>query len=167
MFVSFESISPSSRIWIYQSNRKLSSQDKTAIANYLSSFTERWAAHGQPLKTSFDIRYDQFIILAVDENHHSPSGCSIDESVHVMKEIEQPLGISFFDRNLVAFKKDDSVVLVALPDLKQKFAQGTWNEQTLTFNNLISIKGQLVTDWIVPAGNTWLKRYLPALKVAN
>lgn len=167
MLVSFESISPSSRIWIYQSNRKFIESDKTIISEQLTSFTQQWAAHGQPLKTSFDIRYDQFIILAADEGHHAPSGCSIDASVHTIKQIEQQLGISLFNRNLVAFKEETSVIIIALADLKQKFAEGTWNEQTPAFNNLISVKSQLETDWIVPAGNTWLKRYLPTLKVAN
>jgi len=166
MFVPFESISPSSRIWIYQSDRKFTAQERIIADEYLRTFSENWAAHGQPLKTSFDIRYDQFIILAADEGYNDASGCSIDASVRAIKEIEVRFSVRLFDRNQIAFMKNDSVILVPLQDLKQKYLSGTWNEATPAFNNLISIKSQLQEEWIVAAGNTWLKRYVPTQKVA-
>jgi hypothetical protein len=167
MYVPFDSISPSSRIWIYQSARKFTREEKELIAAHLEAFTRGWAAHGQGLKTSFDIPYDQFIILAADESHYGASGCSIDSSVRAIKEIEQQLGLDLFDRNLVAFKDANVVTLIRLQDLKQKYSDGIWSEATFTFNNLVSEKSQLETAWIVPAGNTWLKRYVTASKVAT
>jgi hypothetical protein len=167
MYVPFDLISPSSRIWIYQSARKFTPEEKEMISAHLEAFTQGWAAHGQGLKTSFDIRYNQFIMLAADESHHGASGCSIDSSVRAVKEIEQQLGLDLFDRNQVAFMHENTITLIRLQDLKQKYADGIWNEASLTFNNLVSEKGQLETSWIVPAGNTWLKRYVPASKVAT
>lgn len=167
MYVPFDLISPQSRIWIYQSARKFTPGEEEIIAAHLQAFTQGWAAHGQGLKTSFDIRYNQFIILAADESHYGASGCSIDSSVRAIKEIEQQLGLDLFDRNRVAFKDGHTVTLITLQDLKQKYAEGIWNEASLTFNNLVSEKGQLETVWIIPAGNTWLKRYVPASKVAT
>ena len=166
MFVPFESISPKSRIWIYQSDRKLTDAEKTIMNDLLGSFTNTWAAHGEPLRTSFDIRYDHFIILAADEDFNSASGCSIDGSVRVIKEIEQRVGIQLFDRQKVAFLKNNVITTMTLSELKQKYLEGIWNESTPAFNNLVSIKGQLDSDWIVPAGKTWLKRYTPGIKVA-
>lgn len=167
MFVPFNSISPSSRIWIFQSDRKLTATEITYLHSHLRSFTERWAAHGQPLRASFDILYDQFIALAADEAYNSASGCSIDDSVRAIKQIEEHLQVGLFNRNIVAFKKSEDVVLVTLRDLKEKYEQGTWNGDTPTFNNLVSLKNQLETDWIVPAKNTWLKRYIPSVKIAH
>lgn len=162
MFVPFSNISPSSRLWIYQADRKFNEREKSFISNYLTSFTQRWSAHNEALKTSFDIRYDQFIILAADESHNAASGCSIDESIRAIKNLEKELGVDLFNRNLVAFITGrEAITLIPLNDLKQKYNEGTWNEDTLTFNNLISVKSQLETDWLVSAGNTWLKRYVP------
>jgi hypothetical protein len=166
MFVPFQSISPDARIWIYQADRKFTSEEKNSIGNYLQSFTQQWSAHNQALKTSFDLRHDQFIILAADEDYNSTSGCSIDSSVRALKEIEQNIGVGLFNRNLIAFLKGGTVTLIDLNDLKQKYSDGTWNEATLTFNNLITLKHQLESEWMVLAGNTWLKRYLPS-KVAQ
>lgn len=162
MFVPFNTISPASRIWIYQCERRLNNDEVAAIATHLEKFTNQWSAHSQELKTSFDIRFNQFVILAADEAYNSTSGCSIDSSVRAIKEIEQNFGVDFFNRNLIAFKKSEEVILIPLSELKQKYASGTWDEDSLTFNNLISLKGQLENEWQIKAAQTWLKRYLPA-----
>ena len=167
MFASFQSMSPDSRVWIFQADRKFSAQDKTIITEHLKLFTDGWAAHGQQLKASFDLRYDQFLIIAVDEGHNNASGCSIDASVRVIKEIEKVISINFLNRNRVAFLKDSSVELVLLKDLKEEYQKGKWNESTSTFNNVVTAKSQLEREWIVPAGTTWLKRYVPSKTLAN
>ena len=105
--------------------------------------------------------YDQFIILAADETHETPSGCSIDSSVRVLKSLEQDLGVRLFDRNLIAFKSDGGIDLIPLQDLKQKFQDGILNQGTLTFNNVVSTKSDLDHAWLAPACKTWLKRYIP------
>ena len=167
MFASFESMSSESRIWIFQSDRKFSDQDKAIIAEHLKLFTDGWAAHGQQLKASFDLQYDQFLIIAVDEGYNNASGCSIDSSVRVIKEIEKHIGINFLNRDQVAFLKNSSVELIPLKNLKEEYQKGKWNESTLTFNNVIATRGQLEREWIVPAGTTWLKRYVPSKTLAN
>jgi hypothetical protein len=161
MFVPFDSLSETSRIWIFQSNRPFTADESARVEQTLRRFTDEWAAHGSPLKTSFAVKYDQFIILAADESHESPSGCSIDGSVRVLKSLEQDLGVQLLDRNLVAFKTSGVIELVPLQQLKQKFHDGILNEATLTFNNVVTTKSALDRDWVVPAGSTWLRRYIP------
>ncbi len=165
MFVPFDSISPDARIWIYQSNRELTDREQSQMAELLRSFTDRWAAHGSPLRASFDIRYGHFVILAADEGLNQASGCSIDDSVRAVKEVEQRIGTKLFERQLAAFLVNDRVMLIPVAGLKEKHAQGIWNENTLTFNNLVGTRGELAARWIVPAGETWLRRYLSARPV--
>lgn len=166
--MSLESMAGNSRVWIYQSDKKITPSQKEILSNALYTFTESWQVHGQPLKTSFAIFYDQFIVLAADEDFNAASGCSIDGSVRVLKELGKELDLDFFNRSQAAFKNDDAVILVPLADLRKKNAEGVWNEQTLFFNNLAPSVDSLRNGWIVPAGNTWLKRYLSsAEKVAS
>ena len=161
MFVPFDLLPASSRIWIFQSNRPFSETELVQVGETLGDFAERWAAHGSPLKTSFAVKFNQFIILAADETHEAPSGCSIDSSVRVLESLEQAFGIDLFDRNQIAFRTTDGIRLIPMQHLKQKFQDGTLTEGTLTFNNLVSTKSALDHEWVVPAGNTWLKRYIP------
>ncbi len=161
MFVPFESLPAHARLWIYQSTRKLSSSEQDIISNELTSFTTQWEVHGQPMKTSFTILYNQFLILAADEGYNAASGCSIDGSVRVLKKLGEQINIDFLNRSTVAFKGiEEDILLVPVAGLKQKSAEGLWGKNTLVFNNLISTKGDMDKNWLLPAGDTWLKRYL-------
>ena len=167
MFALFESLASDSRIWIFQANRPFTADELMIVNQRLREFTDGWVAHGSPLKTSYTIPFDHFIVLAADEAHQSASGCSIDSSVRVLKSLEQSFGMDLFDRNRVAFRIAGRIVLLPLRELKQKFQEGILNEDTLTFNNLVSTKSEFEHRWIIPAGETWLRRYLidPLVKV--
>jgi hypothetical protein len=160
MFVPFHSLPESSRIWIYQSDRKFKPEEVDAISAQLMAFTQQWAAHSQPLRTSFTVLYDQFIVLAADENYNSASGCSIDSSVQAIKSISTQVQADLFNRSAVAFLIDSEVLIIPLSDLKAKYQEGVWNAETVMFNTVIQTKGELESQWKVPAGASWLKRYL-------
>ena len=167
MFVPFEKIQTSSRIWIYQANRPFNSEEAKIISDALFTFTESWLVHGSPMQASFSLEYDQFVILAADEDANAASGCSIDDSVRTFKKLGQVLTIDFFDRSLVAFKKGEHVFTVPSSELKTKLNEGAWNNDTLVFNNLVNTKQDLTQAWLVPAASSWLKRYLPKQTVVG
>lgn len=161
MFVPFTNLPATARIWIFQASRPFTAGEIRVVESKLRRFSEKWAVHGSPLETSFAIKFDQFIVLAADESRESASGCSIDSSVRVLKDIGQSVGIQLFERDQVAFKTDMGILLVPFQELKQKFQEGTLNEGTLTFNNLVDTKAGFEKNWLVPAGETWLRRYIP------
>lgn len=158
MFVSYTSLPPTARIWIYQANRPLTNAEVDIISTWLKSFTEEWMVHGQPLEASFEIRYNRFILLAANDQ---TSGCSIDSSVRAVKEIGERLGVDFFDRQQVCFKSGDEVFSLLLTRLKEAFANGKIDVGVYVFNNLVDTKGGVEQNWLQQAGNSWIKRYLP------
>src|ERR1044071_77519 len=160
MYVPFAQLPDHSRIWIYQANRKLPAQEKQVAEAALQEFCESWVAHQQPLKTSFSIEHDQFIILATDEDYHLPSGCSIDSSVRALKALGSQLGVDLFDRTKIAFLDKDAVVVYPMARLKELFESGTLKGNTITFNNLVPSRGDLVNNWRTPVESSWLVKYL-------
>ncbi len=68
---------------------------------------------------------------------------------------------------MVAFQNDGNITLTPLGELKASLQQGLWNQNTPTFNNLVPTKEDLKTGWVVPAGASWLKRYLPYESVTH
>jgi hypothetical protein len=165
MFVEFNSLPDSSRVWVYQSARKFTEAEENTISKVLHSFTQQWVAHGQPLKSSFKILYNQFIVLAADESFNQASGCSIDDSVHAIKEIDQHFKLDLFNRALVAFLKEETVEAIPMNELANSLAKGIWNQGSMVFNNIVNTKADLSQCWILPANQTWLKRYLTKLAV--
>lgn len=151
-----------SRVWVYMSDRKFTGDEEDLVAEELSGFTQKWAAHGTPLSASFEIRNNQFVVLAVDDRVMGPSGCSIDSSVNIMKSIQERIGADFFNRNLTPFQLDGNIVLMERKNLKKNLEAGVWNNHTLTFNVLATSLGDLQSSWLIEAERSWLKTYLKA-----
>ncbi|MEJ1236914.1 LysR family transcriptional regulator [Chryseolinea sp. T2] len=167
MLVDFASLKPHSRVWIYHSKRKFTPDEKEIIYESLSSFTNDWSAHGVPLVSSFDIKLDSFIILAVDEEAHGASGCSIDGSTRAMKALEERLGLPLFDRAQASFVRGNELFTFPVSKLREAASTGEWNSETLCVNTLVATKGELESGFVIPAGATWLKRYLPAAPITG
>lgn len=164
MFVEFDQMPSHARVWIYTADRKMTAGEAEQVAGKLTAFAGDWAAHGTPLKASCKIDRERFILLAVDDQFHGPSGCSIDTSVNALKELGAETGIDFFNRSLVPFIIDNEVVLFKVAELKGKYADGVWNGRTLTFNTLAGTVGEVRDNWTLPAAETWLKRYMEPLR---
>ncbi|SMO64077.1 ABC transporter ATPase [Solitalea koreensis] len=156
-----------SRVWIYQSNRELTSDEMNWLNIQLLAFTSDWTAHSNSLKAKFEVRYNRFIILIVDERAHNASGCSIDKSVNFMKQMEQSLKINLFDRFHIAFKEGETVKSVERDDFEQLIIEGTITADTIVFNNLVSTKAELEKNWETPFKNSWHQQVFGNLVVNN
>ena len=89
MYLPFDSLPEESKIWIYQSNRKFSDDEISQIDEDLKLFIDNWSAHGTPLNASYQLKYNRFIILAVNQENQIATGCSIDASVQFIQKLEQ------------------------------------------------------------------------------
>jgi hypothetical protein len=158
MLVPINQMPSDSRIWIYQADRKLSEKEETKIAIKSKIFLENWTSHNEQLKSSFDIRYGIFLILMIDEKHTSAGGCSIDKSVHFIKQLEKEYAVNLLDRNIFAFKKDEEVSLVKRTEFEKLLENGTINENTVVFNNLVQSLELLANAWEIPLRDSWHKQ---------
>ena len=161
MYLPFEQMPGDARLWIYQSDRKLTDTERAAVENSLMHLCDTWSAHGTPLHTSFRIEYSQFIVLAVDERQAGASGCSIDGTVRVLKTMQERLGLDFFNRHQVAFVDGDAVRLYGMNELKSFFERGILKADSVTFNNALTTKADWEQAWRVSAKDSWLSRFLP------
>jgi hypothetical protein len=144
-----------SRVWIYQSATELTEKQVQDISEQLIEFTSSWKAHQQPLKATFDIRYFRFIILMVDEQDAAASGCSIDKSVQLIKELEAKFNLSLLDRSQFAFKDHDEVKLLPKDQFEQMVNLGFITGDTIVFNNLVQTKVDLDQQWEIHFSSSW------------
>lgn len=161
MYILFESLPGHARIWVYLATQKLSDSEVEKVRTAQLAFCEQWEAHGQPLKTSFKIEYNQFLVVSVDEGFNNASGCSIDGSVRILKDFFTELGINFLDPSQIAFLMNDEIHLYSRTELKSLFERGKINATTLTFNNLVVTKSDFEINWKIPVDKSWLVKYLP------
>ena len=148
------------RVWVYQNNTLLSDVEVNAITNEGVHFISDWAAHGASLKASFDVLFNRFIVIAVDEQQAMASGCSIDKSVKFVKELENKFNLNLFDRMQVAYRKGNEIVVCSLSEFEKWANQGLVNESTIVFNNMVSSKKVFDVEWEVPLKQSWQNRVL-------
>ncbi|MFC3559758.1 ABC transporter ATPase [Pedobacter jamesrossensis] len=147
--------SPQSRVWIYQSNRKFSSAEEIEILQKLEAFTSQWKAHGNELMAKAEIRYEFFIILSVDESQANVTGCSIDSSVRIIKDIEQSYHVDLFNRFNIAYKIDGEVHVQGKEDFETLVNIKQITPKTIVFNNMVQTLQELENKWEVPLENSW------------
>jgi hypothetical protein len=159
MYIPFEEMPAHARVWIYQADRKFDSEEKAWIEENLKSFCEQWNTHGSKMPTSFDLKYDQFIIFAVDGSQLGASGCSIDSSVKKLREIEAKLNVNLLDKGKIPFMDESEVFTTSLPGVKSQIQEGRLGEDTLIFNPMVAKKQDFDEKWLIPAKESWLKKF--------
>lgn len=145
-------------MWIYQSNQPLSQSQLAEIGIILNDFTKTWSAHNQALKASFELRYNRFIILIVDETQAGASGCSIDKSVRLMQELENKFNINLLDRFNIAYKIADEVKSADRNEFEQLIKDGVVSATTPVFNNMVSNYQEYQKNWETTIENSWHNR---------
>ena len=159
MMSNFKTLSENSRIWIYQSNRSLTQQEKESISKLIEDFLNNWNSHGVSLNSGFEIKYNRFIVIAQDQNTQSATGCSIDSMVHFIQKLEKQYNISLLDKLNVSYKQGDYIAYKSLKDFKKMVKDGAVSKNTIVFNNLVQTKLEYTNYWEVPAFESWHARF--------
>ncbi len=155
IFSIFNDFNHASKVWIYQSDRLFSDNEASEIRSALDTFTNQWAAHGSQLKAAGDVFYNCFIVLMVDESQAGASGCSIDSSVHFIKEVEAKYKVDLFNRLNVAYRSEEGLKIVSKVKFKQLTESGEVDHDAVVFNNLVSTKEKLEKEWEVKLKDSW------------
>lgn len=160
MLVDFDTLPPESRIWIYQSNRKLSDDEVAVISDRTADFLKQWTAHGANLEAAFEIKHNRFIVLGLNQTNASASGCSIDASVHFIQQLELQFEIDLLDKMNVTFYNGEFIAHKSLADFKKMAKARSVSPNTVVFNNLVNTKEEYLENWEVPAKESWHSRFL-------
>ncbi len=159
MYVAFDQLPSTARVWIYQASRLLTGPEIVAVLPGLARFAEEWTSHGRTLHASAEFLHQQFLVIGLDEGVAGASGCSIDASVRFVAQLGQQLGVELLEKSRLAFMRDGAVHVLNRDELKAAVASGTVGPDTYYFDNTLATKGELDARWPHPAGQTWLARY--------
>jgi hypothetical protein len=158
------------RVWVYQSSSVFSDVELVAIENEGNQFIADWTSHGANLKASFDIFYNRFIVISVDEKQATASGCGIDKSVHFVKDLEKQFNISLFNRMEVAYRDGTEIKISNLNNLLEELTRsGLYNKndegegasEVIVFNNMVTTKKQFDNEWEINLKQSWQSRVFP------
>lgn len=148
------------RVWVYKSAEPFTAAERALIADRGASFTSGWAAHGAPLDAVVEVLHLHFLVIAVDEVQARASGCSIDKSVHFVKQLEHELGRPLTDRMVVVYEVEGTPRTCRVDEIDDLLDDGVLYADTLVFDDLVTTKGDLDRRFRIPLKDTWLERFL-------
>ena len=160
MLVSFDKLPLNSRVWVYSSNRKFIQKEIISIRKDLENFLSNWTSHNQNLETGFELRYDRFIIIAVNQEINNASGCSIDNCVRFIKKLENKYEVDLLDKMNVIYKQDKHLYHKKLNEFISMYKNNLVSLNTVVFNNLVNTVGEYKVKWEVPAKESWHNRFM-------
>lgn len=149
-----------SKVWIYQASDIIPEEKIPEVKQHIFDFVSSWVSHSHELKAYGNIFHNRLLCLFVDETQAGASGCSIDSSVRFVKNLGSHYGVDFFDRMNFSYIIDNEVNTVNRKGLKDKYAEGVIDDNTLFFDTLAKDKQQFINSWLVPLGESWHKRML-------
>ena len=154
MFVPFDILNDSSRLWLYGSETELTKQQTEHISEKITTFLEDWEYHQKKLTASFKISEKRFIIIALDDSEYGVGGCSMDGLQRLIQTFENELSITLMNRLNVFCKIGEEIQCI--PSFKLKSVA---NSETLFYDLTIQKKTDLQT-FLKPISEGWCSRLL-------
>ena len=159
MLVPFSDLPDHARVWIYQSSRKFSDEEVSVIQEQMDLFLAQWTAHGSDLEAGLEVRYNRFIIIGLNQDNASASGCSIDASVRFIQQLQTQFDVDLLDKMNVTFYSGDFIAHKSLLDFRKMAKNRSVSRDTIVFNNLVTTKEDYLEHWEVPAHESWHNRF--------
>ena len=151
----FHLLSDHARVWIYAASDSIFPDQATTIQHKLDAFTSSWTSHQNQLLASAQLLHNHFVVFMVDESEHEVSGCGIDKSVGVVRELVEMTSIDFFNRLSIYLYVNGNVEKTSKQGIAEKLNQGLIDENTLYFDNLVSDKKSFLQSWLKPIRESW------------
>ena len=148
------------KVWVYQSNKLLDADEIAYLNVQIDDFISSWESHGSLLKATYEIVNNLFVVFFVDEEGDRMCGTAQDNSVKLMKQLEQELEVTFLDRMVQSYKKDDKIEVVKMSDFTTLLEENKIDENTIVYNNMITTKAGFDDNWEVPLKESWHKQFL-------
>ena len=159
MIVDFKSLKKNSKVWVFQSLDYIDDHVVEEIKEKISLFLNEWKSHQRDFESSFEIRYNTFIIVAADESN-LVSGCSIDSLINFIKDLENSYELQLLDKLHVKYIENGKIITQHLNQFKIHCQSLGKEDNLIVFNNLVKDINDLENNWQVDIKNSWHNRYI-------
>lgn len=154
MFIPFDKLAETSRLWVYSSSTEITKEQAQIISQELTCFLDAWEYHKKKLSASFKIFENRFIIVALDDSEHGVGGCSMDGLQRLIQTLEQQLSLSLMNRLNVFCKIDGEIECIPSFNFKDSV-----DSDTLFYDLTIQKKSE-INSYLKPVKNGWCRTLL-------
>lgn len=163
MIQTFSQFPLESKIWVYAADRALATQEVLEVETKLQLFTQSWTAHEMQMRAASVVLYNQIVVIALDETQHSISGCGIDKSVKLMKDLGEQLKVNFFNRMQVLCLYSEILKTFDKNSLQLAINAGEVDANTHVWNSIVVNLGEFLNKGFVKLSDFWMAPQLQFL----
>jgi len=160
MIVAINEIPDWCKIWVFPSSRKFYEQEIPDLKESIETFLNNWTNEGQSLNCAYELRYDRFIIISVDDSEISLSLEAHDALSTFIQVLEKKLAVILLDKINVCYKQGEFVQYKDIIEFKKMMKNKGVSPKTTVFDNMITTKEELKNDWEINIMDSWLGRLL-------
>jgi hypothetical protein len=163
--VNFTELPQSARIWVYGSDKGLSSESEAKMLAAVDQFLAGWAAHGVPLHTARRWDEGRFLTIGVDSTKEGASGCSIDVLYRSLKALEPTLGAHIVTSGLIYYRGADGAIhAVTRDEFSDLAAKGEVDLNTEVYDLSVTSLREWEGRFKSRAGDSWHASLMPAAR---
>jgi hypothetical protein len=152
----FDTLSDQARLWIYAFPETLDEDQIRLVRKHLNAFIGNWKSHGKAIRGEYELLYDQFILIATDDD---PSGCSIDSSARMFRELKERHGLDALTSHLIFYRDEYRIRSVEREAFQQLVEEGVIGDHTVVFNTMLtSIGGLRNGEWELSFQSSWHRK---------
>lgn len=159
-----EELPDAARLWIFGADRRPDPRETARILDRTSEFLEGWTAHRSELVAGLDWRRHRFLLVALDESRTAASGCSIDDLMRRLGELERETGIGLTGTSAVWFRDPDDGRIRHVPrrGFRELAETGEVGPGTTVYDLTVDRLGDVRRGrWELPAREAWHATLLP------
>ena len=160
MIVDINEIPDWCKLWVFPSSRKFYAQEIPGIKESIEFFLNNWTNEGQALNSAYELKYDRFIIISVDDAEISLSIEAHDALSNFIQALETEMEVILLDKINVCYKQGEFVVYKDLIEFKKMMKNKGVSPKTTVFDNMITTKEELQDHWEINIMDSWLGRFL-------
>ena len=162
MWSAYENLPNNSKVWVFQSDKEITSNIIDGMQVDLRQFIDGWVSHSKPFPAHALMLYNRFIVVIADESATHIGGCSMDTLMRCIDDVEKKYDVQLKLRNEVAYLNPSDTVpnIIPLSQLKDTYANGVIHENTIVFDNLVNTKQAFESGWKKNISESWHKRFL-------
>jgi hypothetical protein len=160
MIVDFNKIPDWCKLWVFPSSRKFYPQELAELKKVVEDFLNNWNNNGQSLNCAYQLKYDRFIIVAVDNSELTLSLKAHDQLASFIQDLEKKFEVILLDKINVCYKQGEFVQYKELKEFKKMMKNKGVSQKTVVFNNMLNTKKELESDWEINIMDSWLGRFL-------
>jgi hypothetical protein len=160
MIVDFNEIPTWSKLWVFPSSRKFYEQEISGLKENIEAFLNSWTNEDQLFNCAYELKYDRFIIISVDNSEINLSLKTHDALSVFIQELEKKYEVILLDKINVCYKQGEFVQYKDIVEFKKMMKEKGVSSKTIVFDNMITTKEELENNWEINIMDSWLGRFL-------